>query len=153
LIWGGKLQNCVVIDQITTAQAVLIHNKSGWHRVGDFTGNNKQVMKKGLLACLITSIIIWNPRCARPDNNRDDFQSTFIKGKISPAEAAKVVWIMDSKDTLATSIIDGSFSMKVRPETYKLVVNAKPPYGNVSLDNLEVKQYHALDVGEIILQQ
>ena len=108
-------------------------------------------MKKGLFACLLTSIMIWNPQCVRKQRSYD-LQPTFIKGKISPAEAAEIVWIMDSKDTLQTSIVDGSFSMQVKPETYRLVVNAKPPYSNVSLGNLEVKQYHALDVGEIILQ-
>lgn len=109
-------------------------------------------MKKTIFACFLIFIFIGNPQCVRRDNNRDDFQPTFIKGKIFPAGAAKVVWLMDSKDTLATSIVDGSFSMRVKPETYKLVVNARPPYGNVSLGNLEVKQYHELDVGEIILQ-
>lgn len=109
-------------------------------------------MKKGVLACFITFLIIGNPQCIRRDSNRDDLQSTFIKGKISPVGAAKAVWILDSKDTLATSIIDGSFSMQVKPKTYKLVVNAWPPYSNVLLGNIEVKQSRELDIGEIILQ-
>jgi hypothetical protein len=108
-------------------------------------------MKKPLLACLIASVMLWNPQCVRKKKSYD-FQPTYIKGKISPAGAAEIVWIVDAKDTLATSIVDGSFSMLVKPQTYRLVVNAKPPYCNVSMGNIEVKQSHALDIGEIILQ-
>jgi hypothetical protein len=34
-----------------------------------------------------------------------------------------------------------------------VIVDAKDPYKDVTLENLEVKQDQALDVGEIVLQQ
>jgi hypothetical protein len=108
-------------------------------------------MKKGLLTCVIISIIAWSPQCVRKEKTRAS-APTFIRGKISPAEAAEAVLIMDAKDTLTTSIVDGNFLMQVKPDIYKLVVSAKPPYSNASLGNIEVKQYRALDIGEIILQ-
>ena len=109
-------------------------------------------MKKVLFTCLILSVMFCNLQCVRRQEANES-HPTFIKGKISPAQAAAVVWIVDAKDTLSASVIDGSFSMQVKPETYRLVVNAKAPYNNVSLGNLEVTHHHALDVGEIILHQ
>lgn len=109
-------------------------------------------MKKGLLACVIASVIIGNPLSFHLQDYSVS-QQTSITGKISPAEAADVICVIDAKDTLKTAIVWGNFSLPVKPGTYKLFVNAKAPYKNVSLGNLEIKQNQALNVGELILQK
>jgi hypothetical protein len=110
-------------------------------------------MKKGILTCVIASIFIGNPFLFHLQQHSVSFQQTSITGKISPAEAAEVAWVMNAKDTLKTAIMWGSFSLQVKPGKYKLVINTKAPYKNVSLGNLEVKENHILDVGELILQK
>jgi hypothetical protein len=110
-------------------------------------------MKKGIIACVIASILIGNPFSFRLRQYAGSLQQTSIAGKISPAEAAEVVLIVHARDTLKTPIMWGSFSQQVRPGKYKLIINARPPYKNALLGNLEVKENHVLDVGELILQK
>ena len=78
---------------------------------------------------------------------------TAIVGKVNPADGAETVWIMGEKDSLKTGVSDGQFYFEVKPGAYKLMVNARPPYKDVVMDNLVVKQEETLDVGEIILKQ
>ena len=109
-------------------------------------------MKKGLLACVIASLIIGNPLSFHLQPY-PAFQQTSITGKISPAEAAETALIIEAKDTLKTPVVWGNFSQHVKPGNYKLVISAKSPFKNVSIGNLEVKRNHVLDVGELILQK
>jgi hypothetical protein len=108
-------------------------------------------MKKGILACVITSIVISNPLSFRLEQH--PAQQTSITGKISPAEASETGLIIGKKDTLKTPIVWGNFSQQVKPGTYKFVVSAKAPFKNVSLGNLEVNENHILNVGELMLQK
>jgi hypothetical protein len=110
------------------------------------------VMKKGLLACLVASFLIGNPLSFHPEQYAP-VQQTSITGRISPEAAAELVWAVNGKDTTKTMIVGGSFSLAVKPGTFTLFVNAKSPYKNVSLGNLEVKQNQVLNVGEIILEK
>jgi hypothetical protein len=109
-------------------------------------------MKKGLLACVIASFVIGNPF---PFHLQEYsvVQQTSITGRISPAEAADVICVIDMRDTLKTALVWGGFFLPVKPGTYKLFVSAKAPYKNASLGNVEVKQNQALNVGELILQK
>jgi hypothetical protein len=109
-------------------------------------------MKKGLLACVIASVLIGNPLSFNIGRNTSVASGT-ITGKTSPAEGAESVWAIAPADTLKTAVVGGNFSLQVKPGTYKLFVSAKTPYKNVLLDNLEVKESQVLDVGEIILQK
>jgi hypothetical protein len=108
-------------------------------------------MKKGIFACFIAALIVANPFsfCIEPYPRS---QTTFITGKISPAEACETIWLIQAKDTLKTPVVWGNFSRQVKPGVYKLLVGANPPFKNVSIGNLQVKQNHVLDVGEIILE-
>jgi hypothetical protein len=110
-------------------------------------------MKKGVIACVIGSALVGDPLSFHLQSCSNPQQQTLITGKISPAEAAEVAWIMNSRDTLKTPIKWGNFSQPVKPGTYKLVVTGKPPYKNIALGNLEVKRNHVLDVGELIFQK
>ena len=109
-------------------------------------------MKKGILACVIASLVVSNPLSFHLQHYTG-FQQTSITGKISPEEAAETALIIKAKDTLRTPVVWGNFSQQVKPGTYKLIVAAKAPFKNVSLGNLEVKRNHVLDVGELILQK
>jgi hypothetical protein len=110
------------------------------------------VMKKGLLACLVATFLIGNPLSFHMPQY-SIVQQTSITGKISPEAAAELVWAVNGKDTLKTMLMAGNFSLQVKPATYTLFVNAKAPYKNVSLGNLEVKLNQVLNVGEIILEK
>lgn len=79
-------------------------------------------------------------------------QST-ISGKTTPADGAETVWAISTTDSARGVISSGSFTIEVKPGTYKLIVDAKTPYKDVILENLEVKQGQPLDVGEIVLQK
>ena len=79
-------------------------------------------------------------------------QSSVI-GKVSPADGAESVWAVSGTDTAKGTISGGAFSLEVKPGTYKLTVDAKDPYKDVTLENLEVKQDQPLDVGEVVLQK
>lgn len=77
-----------------------------------------------------------------------------IVGSVSPADGAEGVWAVGATDSVRGTILNtGSFSLVVKPGIYKLVVDAKSPYKDVVLPNLEVKQDQPLDIGEIVLQQ
>jgi len=105
-----------------------------------------------LLACVIASILIGNPFRSNIEQFSSQ-QQTSITGTISPEEVADVALLIHAKDTLRTPVVWGSFSQQVNPGMYKLVVSAKSPFKNVSIGNLEVKQNHTLNVGELILQK
>lgn len=76
-----------------------------------------------------------------------------ITGRISPANGADVIWVIGEKDSVRAVVSSGNFSVMVKPGTYKIIVDAKDPFKDVLLDNLDVKANEPLDVGEIILQQ
>lgn len=78
---------------------------------------------------------------------------TSITGKVSPAEGAETVWAISGKDSTKGAISSGAFALEVKPGMYKVIVDAKDPYKDVTLENLEVKQGQPIDVGEIVLQK
>jgi hypothetical protein len=76
-----------------------------------------------------------------------------IVGKLNPIDGAELVWVLGSSDSLKMVPAQGQFFFDVKPGVYKLVVDAKEPYKDVLLENLQVKQDETLDVGEIPLKQ
>ncbi len=77
-----------------------------------------------------------------------------IKGKVTPAASATKVWAISGTDTLKASIDGGSFSiMDVKPGTYKLIIEALPPYKNMAKEGVTVTDGQPTDIGEIKLQQ
>jgi len=103
----------------------------------------KRMIGSGILITLIGGLFAFN-----------SLEQSSITGKISPADAAQSVWAISATDSVkSTNISSGTFTIQAKPGTYKLVVDAKEPYKDAQLDNLEVKQDQSLDVGEIVLQQ
>ncbi|MBS1597792.1 MAG: carboxypeptidase regulatory-like domain-containing protein [Bacteroidetes bacterium] len=82
------------------------------------------------------------------------FVNGTVKGTVSPAEGATRAWIISSSDTLKTSVNQGSFEIPdVKPGTYKVIIEAKPPYKNVAKDGITVTDGQTTEVGEIKLAQ
>lgn len=101
------------------------------------------------LITILVGLILTGLILAHSNEN----SKTIIIGKIRPADGAEIVWAVGEKDSLKASISQGQFYFEVKPGTYKLIVDALPPYQDVLLENLLVQQDQTLDVGEIILKQ
>ena len=77
-----------------------------------------------------------------------------LKGTVTPSNGALKVWAISSTDTVNGTITNGTFDLRnVKPGTYKLVVEATPPYKNVTKESITVKDGEITDVGEIRLEQ
>ena len=77
-----------------------------------------------------------------------------VKGTVSPSDAAVRVWIVSATDTLKAPVDHGTFSVAdVKPGTYKVIIEAKPPYKNAAKDDITVADGQPSDVGEIKLSQ
>ena len=76
-----------------------------------------------------------------------------ITGKVSPADAAQAVWAVSGTDSITANVVNGAFSLAVKAGTYKVVVDAKEPYKDASVDNVTVADGSPVDVGEIKLQK
>src|SRR5688500_12308251 len=77
-----------------------------------------------------------------------------ITGKVTPPEGASRPWALSSSDTLQTEIKDGAYEIKdAKPGTYRIIIEAKPPYKNAAKDNITVADGQPTDAGEIKLEQ
>jgi hypothetical protein len=77
-----------------------------------------------------------------------------IKGTVSPADGATKAWALSSTDTLKADIQNGSFEISnAKAGTYRIVIEAKPPYKNTAKDNVAVADGQPTNVGEIKLGQ
>lgn len=77
-----------------------------------------------------------------------------VKGKVSPADAAVRVWAESPTDTLNAPVQNGMFEIgNAKPGTYKIVIEAKPPYKNAAKDGVVVADGQPTDVGEIVLSK
>lgn len=77
-----------------------------------------------------------------------------IKGKVTPADGATRAWALSSTDTLKTDIKDGAYEFKdTKAGTYRVIIEAKPPYKNAAKDNVAVTDGQPTDAGEIKLEQ
>jgi hypothetical protein len=75
-----------------------------------------------------------------------------IKGKVSPSEGAVRAWAESATDTLNATIQNGNYEIgNVKPGTYKIVIEAKPPYKNVAKEGVSVADGQSTDAGEIVL--
>ena len=110
-----------------------------------------------MLTGVIITVVLTSLLPLKTPNNRDrepdEHAQASITGRVSPAEGAESIWILGAKDSVQATVVAGNFSATVKPGTHKLLVDAKLPYRDVLLDNLEVKDKQVLDIGEIILQQ
>ena len=101
----------------------------------------KRMLTLGIVAASVAGLVAFTTT------------ATSITGKVTPADQAETVWAISGTDSTKAAVTAGAFAIEVKPGTYKVIVDAKDPYKDVTLENLEVKQDQALDVGEIVLQQ
>jgi hypothetical protein len=78
---------------------------------------------------------------------------TSIGGRVSPPDAVEKVWAIRGADSVSTALVEGSFVLKVEPGTFNLVVDAKEPFKDKVMENVEVKEGQSLDLGEIKLEK
>lgn len=77
-----------------------------------------------------------------------------IKGVVAPADGAATAWALSATDTLKATIDKGAFEITdAKPGTYRIIIEAKPPYKNAAKDGVVVTDGQATDVGEIKLEQ
>ena len=80
-------------------------------------------------------------------------QSSSISGKIIPSNASKIIWAINGRDSIKTTVISGSFVFTAKPGTWKILVDAIEPFKDAVLERVEVKEGQNTDIGEIRLQQ
>ena len=77
-----------------------------------------------------------------------------IKGTITPAEGGVRAWAESASDTIKAPIINGSYEItNAKPGTYKVIIEARPPYKNIAKDGIIVSDGQATDAGEIKLEK
>lgn len=81
-------------------------------------------------------------------------QTGSIKGIVSPSDGAVRAWAETLSDTLKADVVNGAYEIiNVKPGTYRVIIEAKPPYRNAAKENVTVVDGHATDAGEIKLEK
>ncbi len=103
-------------------------------------------LTKGLLGLTIASAGLFA--------FRSDKLAGSITGSVLPADGGTKVWAVSPGDTLQGAIQSGNFEISnVKPGTYRIIVEAKPPYKNTAKDNVTVADGSPTNVGAIKLSQ
>ncbi len=77
-----------------------------------------------------------------------------VRGSITPSDGATRAWLISSSDTMRAPVDKGAFEIvNVKPGTYKLIIEAKPPYKNLAKEGITVSDGQPTDVGVIKLEQ
>ncbi len=77
-----------------------------------------------------------------------------ISGRITPPDGATEVWAFAGSDTLKTAVSNGMVSFEnVKAGTYTVIVNAKSPYKDATIQNVKVEDGKVTDLGDIKLVQ
>ena len=83
-----------------------------------------------------------------------ELRTGVIKGMVTPVDGATNAWAVSATDTLKATIDKGTFSISNAPAgTYRVIIEAKPPYKNAAKDGVTVTEGQTTDVGEIKLEQ
>jgi hypothetical protein len=77
-----------------------------------------------------------------------------IHGTVTPPEGGVRAWAESATDTLKAPIVSGSYEITgAKPGTYKVIIEAKPPYRNAAKDGVMVNDGQSSDAGEIRLEK
>jgi hypothetical protein len=83
----------------------------------------------------------------------NSFQSTSIKGTVTPPEQALNAWAFNATDTFRVAVQNGAFEIiDVKAGTYTLTIEAQEPFANATKNDVVVTDGQTTDVGEIVLQ-
>lgn len=102
-------------------------------------------MKRFVILCSVAFVALGAWRLA--DNQ------TAITGKVTPVEGATMAWAISGRDSAAGNVVNGTFSVAVKPGLYRVIVDAVEPYKDAVLENISIKEGQTIDVGEIVLQK
>ena len=77
-----------------------------------------------------------------------------ISGKVTPGDGAKEAWAISGMDTLKAPVTDGAFSIQpAKAGAYTVIIDAKDPYKDATLQDVKVEEGKVTDLGEIKLEQ
>jgi hypothetical protein len=77
-----------------------------------------------------------------------------IKGTFAPANSVNQVWAVSGTDTLKVTPDSTSFNFdQVKSGKYTVLIDAKEPLKDKTVENVEVKAGQAADLGVIKLEQ
>lgn len=80
------------------------------------------------------------------------FDGGTISGKVTPADGATEVWAISGADTLKAPVSDGAFSVQsAKAGSYTVIIDAKDPYKDATLNDVKVEDGKTTDLGEIKL--
>jgi len=80
-------------------------------------------------------------------------QNSGIKGTVSPADGAGMVWAINGPDSLKMTPQNGAFTFTAKPGTYKVIVQAVGDYKNFIKDEVVVEDGKVTDLGTITLEK
>jgi hypothetical protein len=80
-------------------------------------------------------------------------QAGSIGGTIVPADGAVQIWGVQNRDTVKAVPANGQFSLPANVGVWKVVVDAKEPYKDVMIENIQVNDGKETNIGEIRLQK
>ncbi|HEY8387066.1 MAG TPA: carboxypeptidase regulatory-like domain-containing protein [Parasegetibacter sp.] len=80
-------------------------------------------------------------------------QTGIVTGTVTPPEQVEAVWAIKGTDTVKTTMVDGRFSLQVKQGSHTILIDAKDPYKDVVMENVEVGDGQNIDLGEIVLEQ
>lgn len=77
-----------------------------------------------------------------------------VGGNVNPPDAGLRAFLFSAKDTISVNVASGTFQFaKVPSGTYKLLVEAAPPYKNAVKEGIRVLEGEFTDAGQIELQK
>lgn len=76
-----------------------------------------------------------------------------ISGSVVPADGVVSVWAIQAPDTIKAVPANGIFSLAARSGNWKVVIDAKEPFQDVMLENVQVNDGKETSLGEIRLQK
>ena len=76
-----------------------------------------------------------------------------IGGTVVPADGATYVWAFQNRDTVKAAPVNGQFNLSVANGVWKVIVDAKDPYKDVLIENVQVNDGKETNLGEIRLQR
>jgi hypothetical protein len=80
--------------------------------------------------------------------------NSMVKGSVNPPDAAIRAWLISKADTVNGNVDRGMFEItNVRPGSYSLIVEGRPPYRNSLKEGVNVIDGQLTDVGVIEMQK
>src|SRR3954464_5481085 len=77
-----------------------------------------------------------------------------VRGTVTPAEAGLRAFLFSGKDTVSVNIVSGAFQFSnIAVGSYKLLVEAAPPYRNGIKEGIVVTESGFTDAGQLELQK